>query len=101
MAFGRRLQGACREPFTALVSLRASRGKWVFKLKMASKSPWKKKKSPRGRQGGKDYKFMDKILKALFAPLASFLSLFVGVLYLSSVSYILGANACMLSLPYE
>ena len=32
---------------------------------------------------------------------ASFLSLFVGVLYLSSVSYILGANACMLSLPYE
>lgn len=75
VAFGRRLQGACKEPFTALVSLRASRGKWVFKLKMASKSRWKKKKSPRGRQGGKDYKFMDKILKALFAPLASFLSL--------------------------
>ena len=32
---------------------------------------------------------------------ASFLSLCVGVWYLSSVSYILGANACMLSLPYE
>ena len=31
----------------------------------------------------------------------SFLFLCVGVLYLSSVSYILGANACLLSLSYE
>ena len=54
MAFGRHLQGACKEPFTALMSLRASRGKWVFKLKMASKSPWKKKK--KAQEGNKGEK---------------------------------------------
>ena len=63
VAFGRRLQGACKELFAALLSLRVSRGKWVFKLKMVSK--YCEKKKPERETRGKRLQVHGQNLKSI------------------------------------